>query len=86
MLLEAKGRGLPLGWVGMDSVYGSKPWLLERLEEEGVEYIVGIPSDTRVWLRDPKVGVPPRKGKRGRQPSKVRVLEGPEGASQWHPE
>lgn len=78
MLLEARGRGLPFGWVGMDSAYGSKPWLLRRLEKERLGYIADIPSDTRFWLKEPKVGVSQRKGRRGRQPSKVRVLEGEE--------
>lgn len=78
MLLEAKGRGLPFGWVGMDSGYGSKPWLLERLEQEGIEYIADIPCDSRVWVKEPKVGIPQRRGGRGRPPSKVQVLAGEE--------
>jgi SRSO17 transposase len=77
-LLEAKGRGFPLGWVGMDRGYGSKPWLLARLEQEGIEYMADVPCDTRVWLSTPKVGVPPGQGKQGGSPSQVRVLAGEE--------
>jgi len=35
-----------------------------------------IPSDTRVYLAYPPVGIPDRKGNRGRKPSKLRVLDG----------
>lgn len=60
----------------MDAHYGQQPWLLSALEEEGLEYVADLPCDTRVYLDCPQVGVPPRKGKRGRTPSVPRVLEG----------
>ena len=74
MLLAAKERGVPFAWVGMDDFYGQQPWLLDRLDREGFIYIADVPGDTRVWLERPEVGVPTRKGERGRHPTRERVI------------
>jgi SRSO17 transposase len=76
MLSKAEERGVPFAWVGMDCFYGQQPWLLEQLESEEILYIADIPNDTRVWRNCPKVEVPERKGKRGPQPWRERVVEG----------
>ncbi|MDI6822741.1 MAG: IS701 family transposase, partial [Actinomycetota bacterium] len=76
MLLKAKERGFPFAWVGMDCFYGQQPWFLDSLDSEGFLYIADVPSDTRVWLEDPKVEIPKRKGKRGRHPTRKQLVEG----------
>lgn len=76
MIRKAKARGIPFGYVSMDAHYGQQPWLLSALEQDQIEYVADIPSDTRVYLEYPQVGIPPRKGKRGRMPSVRRVLKG----------
>lgn len=74
MILQARQNQIPFEFVGMDAHYGQQGWLLSRLAAEKIEYMAEIPSDTRVYLHDPAVGVPERKGNRGRKPSKTRVL------------
>jgi SRSO17 transposase len=76
MILRAREHDLPFDFVGMDAHYGEQPWLLSRLEAEGVLYMADIPSNTRVYVDTPTVGVPPRQGQRGRIPTKPRVLAG----------
>lgn len=76
MILQAKQREMPFAFVGMDAHYGQQPWLLTRLGREYLIYVADIPKDTRVYLTYPDIGVPPRKGPRGRHPSKPRVLQG----------
>ena len=76
MILQAKESQIPFTFVGMDAHYGQQAWLLSRLEAEDLEYMAEIPSDTRVYLDYPPVGIPERKGTKGRKPSKSRVLEG----------
>jgi SRSO17 transposase len=76
MILNAKEEGIPFEFVGMDAHYGEQPWLLSRLEEEQIVYVADIPCDTRIYLEYPEVGVPERKGDRGKNPTKVQVLEG----------
>jgi SRSO17 transposase len=76
MIRQARQRGMPFDFVGMDAHYGQQPWLLTCLEAEGLVYVADIPADTRVYLDAPVVGVPPRQGPRGRWPTTCRVLHG----------
>jgi SRSO17 transposase len=76
MILQARKKQIPFKFVDMDAYYGQQPWLLSRLTAENIEYMAEIPSDTRVYLEYPAVGIPERKGNRGRKPSKTRVLNG----------
>ena len=76
MIQAAQAQDLPFDFVGMDAHYGEQPWLLSRLEAEGMTYIADIPANTRVYVDAPTVGVPPRQGRRSRKPTKLRVLEG----------
>ncbi|VVB68790.1 DDE superfamily endonuclease [uncultured archaeon] len=76
MILNARKNGVPFGWIGMDCFYGEQPWLREKLDAEGLTFIADIPRDTRVWLSQPKTGIPEREGKQGRHPIGERVLDG----------
>jgi SRSO17 transposase len=80
MILHARDNGVAFGWVGMDSFYGNQPWLLDRLNAEGLIYIADIPCDTAVWISQPKIGIPEKKQGRGRKPTIIRVLDGEEQA------
>jgi len=75
MFFKAKKRGIPGEYISMDGFYGQQPELLNKLEKAEEIYFADIPGDTRVYLDLPEVGVPPKKGKRGRNPIKNRVLE-----------
>jgi len=76
LILQARKNGVPFTFVDMDAHYGQQAWLLSRLAAEHIEYMAEIPADTRVYLAYPSVGIPARKGTKGRQPSKNRVLDG----------
>lgn len=47
MILDAKRRNIPFGWVGMDSFYGEQTWLLNELDIKEIRYIADIPCDSR---------------------------------------
>jgi len=76
MITNAKTRGVPFQFVSMDTFYGRDAAFLTQLHHDGIEYMADIPSDTRVYLEYPTVGVPSRTGRKGRRPSKERVLSG----------
>ena len=59
----------------MDTFYGRQTSLLNAIDSDGIVYMADIPSDTRVWLNRPKVGIPERKSNRGRIPTESRVLD-----------
>lgn len=64
----------PAKWLGCDATFGSDLSFLQSLPES-LYYFAGIRSDTYVFLKKPKVGLPPYKG-RGAYPKKLRVLPG----------
>jgi SRSO17 transposase len=74
MILDARARQIGFEFVGMDEHYGEQPWMLSRLEEEGIVYVGDVPRTTRVYLEYPEIGIPPARG--GRPPRKLRVLSG----------
>jgi len=80
MILHAKKKNkVTFGWVGMDCFYGRDSWLRNKIDAQGLIYIADIPCNLGVWLERPKTGVPPRKkGVRGRNPTRRKVIEGPE--------
>jgi len=75
MLQDLVIRKIPFAWVGMDCFYGEQPWLLKEIAKLEHIYIADIPCDTRVWLTLPEVGIPPKKGTRGRDPFIEKVLD-----------
>lgn len=76
MIQTAVAGALPFDFVGMDAHYGQQPWLLSRMEAAGLSYMADIPGHTRVYVEAPTVEIPPRRGPRGRSPTKPRVSAG----------
>ena len=75
LVQEVSSTGLfPIQWIGCDATFGSDVQFLESLPR-GTYYLAQVRSDTRVFLKKPKVGLPPYKG-RGPRPKKEVVLPG----------
>jgi len=75
LIREARSNGAKFGWIGMDTFYGRQSSLLSAIDLDGIVYMADVPSDTRVWLNPPRVGIPERKNNRGRIPTEPRVLD-----------
>ncbi len=68
MLADAIAAGVPLRWVGGDSVYGDSPTFVQGVRQFGKWYVLDSSADARVWLEGPQV-IPPDqrpRPKRGR--------------------
>lgn len=61
-------------WIGCDATFGSDPAFLASLPKE-LYFLASVRSKTQVFLRKPKVGLPPYCG-RGRRPKRLKVLRG----------
>jgi SRSO17 transposase len=61
-------------WIGCDATFGSDPAFLASLPQ-GLYYLANVRSKTQVFLRKPKVGLPPYSG-RGRRPKRLRIVRG----------
>jgi SRSO17 transposase len=75
LINEVAASGLfPAKWIGADATFGSDLDFLNALPKE-LYYFAAIRSDAQVFIKKPKIGLPPYKG-RGRRPSKKRLLPG----------
>ncbi len=60
-------------WVGMDCFFGRDTAFRDKVGEQYYYYFADIPVDTKVWLEQPQIGIPPYKG-RGKRPTKERAF------------
>ncbi|AKB74047.1 Mobile element protein [Methanosarcina lacustris Z-7289] len=74
MIDNAIEEGIPFSYVTMDGFYGENPELLTELEIRGLTFVADIAVDTLVYIEKPLVGIPEKKGTRGKKPSIPRVL------------
>jgi len=74
MISRVKANGFPFQALCCDTLYGRSSWLRANLRAAEITYMAEVPSDTHVYLEWPKVGVPKRRGRRGRKPTKPRVV------------
>lgn len=61
LILRCKERNLPFNAVDMDSLYGRSFPLRAKLETENMEYYADIPSDTLVYVEEPKISYKEKK-------------------------
>jgi SRSO17 transposase len=74
MVKRAKANGLPFDLLACDTLYGRASQFRADLEAENVRYATAVPANTHVYLSKPRVGVPEIRHKRGRTPTRPRVL------------
>ena len=72
MIRRAKANAVPFEAVACDTLYGRSSAFRDQLAAENIEYYADVPSNTRIYLEPPAVGIP--RNKRGRKASKERVL------------
>lgn len=71
MLQRAQTEKISFEAVACDGLYGRSFWLRQKMDQSGIEYYADVPSDTQVYLSEPKIGVP--QNKRGRKATKPTV-------------
>ena len=76
MVKRVKGHGLPFDLLACDVLYGRDSQFRADVDAEGVWYAAQVPADTHVYLSEPRVGIPPKRGKRGRPCTRLQVLSG----------
>jgi len=74
MVKRAKANGVPFELLACDAFYGRDSQFRADVEAENVPYAAQVPSDTRVYVSQPQVEVPKKRGKRGRPPHRLKVL------------
>ena len=74
MIENAIEEKIPFSYVTMDGFYGENPELLTEIEKRGITFVADIASNTQVYLENPIIGIPEKKGSRGRIPTVPKVL------------
>jgi SRSO17 transposase len=78
MIKRVKAHGLLFDLLACDALYGRDSQFRADVDAEGGRYAAQVPGDTRVYLREPRVGISPKWGKRGRPRTRLQVLRGQE--------
>ena len=78
--------GVRFSWVGADGFYGTDPAFLRGLEAMGEVWVADGHCDQRIFLEDPKPTPKERKGKRGRQPTKLEANAPAMRVERWQSE
>ena len=76
MLKRVKAHGLPFDLLACDALYGRDSQFRADVDAEGVRYAAQVPGDTHVYLSEPRVGIPSKRGQRGRPRTRLPVLSG----------
>lgn len=76
MVKRVKAKGVPFDLLACDALYGRDSQFRADLAAANVQYAAQVPADTLVYLSEPPVGLPPKRGKRGRRRTRLRVLSG----------
>ena len=74
MVKRVKAKGVPFALLACDALYGRDSQFRADGAAETVQYAAQVPADTLVYLSEPRVGLPPKRGKRGRRRTQLRVL------------
>lgn len=75
MLEDAFEQGLGFGWVAVDALYGSCPWLLRFIDDRNKYFVADVRSNQHVYQTMPKAYLPRRSNKKGRKYTKLQVRE-----------
>jgi SRSO17 transposase len=76
MVKRVKAHGLPFDLLACDALYGRDSQFRANMDAAGVRYAAQVPADTHVYLSEPQVGIPPKRGQRGRSRTRLQVLRG----------
>jgi len=77
MIRRAKAERLPFEAVLCDDLYGRSSKFRVKLDADGLLYMADVPSNLRVYLEKPIIGIPePKLGKKGPKPQQPQVLNG----------
>jgi len=71
LVKRAIEAGVEFDFIGGDGLYGHNAELTRSLDELGQFYVLDVHKDETVFLSEPIFSIPPRKGNRGKIPTKI---------------
>lgn len=76
MIERVLAAGVPFEVLLCDDLYGRSQWLRHKMRCAKLVYLADVPADTQVYLTQPVLGLPVARGRKGRRPTQLRVLNG----------
>jgi len=73
MIQKGVADGLHFGWIALDALYGSCPWLLFQIDDIRKRFVADVRGNQHVYAEDPEPYLPRRKGPTGRKFKKRRT-------------
>lgn len=70
MLKELIEDGLQFGWITADGLYGQSYEFCKAIDEQKKDFVVDVHKDQHVYIEQPEIYMPQRKGSSGRKPTK----------------
>ena len=83
MIQRAQQNGLPFEFVACDDLYGRANWFRAALHQADIIYMADVPRSMRVYLTRPTWGIPAKSKRKGRTPSRPRVLSPDKSVAVW---
>jgi len=74
MIQRVRAAGVLFEVLLCDDLYRRSQWLRHQLRTAKVVYLADVPADTLVYLTQPVLGLPVPRGRQGRPPTQLRVL------------
>jgi len=65
--------GVKFDWIGGDGLYGHNTELTRGLDKENLFYVLDVHKDELIYLEEPSFSIPPKQGKRGVSPTKIKA-------------
>ena len=66
-------KGIRFDYVGVDALYGADQKCTDKMDQKGWNFIGDIRSNQQIYLEQPRIEIPERKGKAGRKPTKLKA-------------
>ncbi len=86
MVAHQRRIGVRFSWVGADGFYGNDPAFLRGLAATGEVFVADVHCNQLIFLDDPKPTIKQKKGKRGRNPTKLEANAAAIRVDQWQTE
>lgn len=64
-------NGICFDFIGADGYYGNDVNFASQIEDRGYLYMLDVHSDQKIYIEEPELIIPERKGNRGRKPTRL---------------
>ena len=83
MVAHQANQGVRFAWVGADGLYGKDPAFLRGVDAMDKVFVADVHCDQRVYLDDPQPVLKKKKGKRGRNPTRLEAQTPAVRVDEW---